>query len=126
VQSRTAYRQMKVSIMKAWKAMSQHAINQASVEQRFKAETMKRPSIGEVLLPMAHDSCTSAHAYGSALCVVCRAGQPAWFCGRLTMGYIIVHPKSMSAHRINELIVPCHLLRFRSACNIRLRKADFP
>src|ERR1039457_4732736 len=42
VQSRTAYKQMKVSIMKAWKAMSQHAISQASVEQRFGAEAMKR------------------------------------------------------------------------------------
>lgn len=40
------------------------------------------------------------------------------------MGYIVVHPKSLSARRIIEVIVLCRLLRFRSACNIRLRKAD--
>ncbi len=50
MQSGAAYRQMQVTIMKAWKAMLQHVIGQAAVGQRLGAETMKRSSIGEVLL----------------------------------------------------------------------------
>jgi hypothetical protein len=47
------------------------------------------------------------------------------FATNCAMDYIVLHPKSVSARRITEIIAFCRLLRPRFACESGLGKAHF-